>query len=88
MEEKLREAIVGILDQKPGCYQQSDGTFLCEIYANYRDEMDSKTAVEILQARTPQRRSGSRWTSGTAAMSGAREDAGLTTATDIGRRKT
>lgn len=53
MEEKLREAIAGILDKKPGCCQQADGTFLCEIYADYRDEMDSKTAIQILQSPDP-----------------------------------
>lgn len=53
MEEKLREAIVGILDQKLGFYQQPDSTFLYEIYADYRDEMDSKTAIEILLSPDP-----------------------------------
>ena len=53
MEEKLRTAVVAILDGMLGYYQQSDGTFRYEIYADYRDEMDSKTAIEILLSPDP-----------------------------------
>ena len=53
MEEKLRTAVVAILDEMLGYYQQSDGTFRYEIYADYRDEMDSKTAIEILLSPDP-----------------------------------
>ena len=53
MEEKLRTAVVAILDEMLGYYQQSDGTFRYEIYADYRDEMDSKTASEILLSPDP-----------------------------------
>lgn len=53
MEEKLREAIVGILDRKLGYDRRPDDTFSCEIYADYRDEIDSKTAVQILQSQDP-----------------------------------
>lgn len=53
MEEKLREAIAGILDRKLGYDRQPGDTFSCEIYADYRDEMDSKTAIRILQSQDP-----------------------------------
>lgn len=53
MEEKLREAIVGILDRELGYDRQPDNTFSYEIYADYRDEMDSKTAIQILQSQDP-----------------------------------
>lgn len=53
MEEKLREAIVNILDRKLGYDRRPDDTFSCEIYADYRDEMDSKTAIQILQSQDP-----------------------------------
>ena len=53
MEEKLQEAIVNILDRKLGYDRRPDDTFSCEIYADYRDEMDSKTAIQILQSQDP-----------------------------------
>lgn len=53
MEEKLREAIVGILDRELGYDRQPDNTFSYEIYADYRDEMDSRTAIRILQSPDP-----------------------------------
>lgn len=53
MEENLKEAIVDALDGKLGYYRQPDGTFECEIYTDYRDEMESKTAIEILSSAEP-----------------------------------
>lgn len=53
MEEKLREAVIDAIDRKLGYYRQPDGTFTYEIYADYRDEMDSKTAIRILQSEDP-----------------------------------
>lgn len=47
------QAVSGILDTLLGYDRQEDGTFTCEIYADYRDEMDSKTAVKILQSEDP-----------------------------------
>lgn len=48
--EKLEQAVSTLLDALPGYYRQEDGTFACEIYADYRDEMDSKTAIRILRS--------------------------------------
>ena len=51
--DKLTQAVSGVLDTLPGYDRREDGTFACEIYADYRDEMDSKTAVKILQSEDP-----------------------------------
>jgi len=51
--DKLEQAISGILDTLPGYDRQEDGTFSCEIYADYRDEMDNKTAIKILRSDDP-----------------------------------
>ena len=51
--DKLEQAVSGILDTLPGYDRREDGTFTYEIYADYRDEMDSKTAVRILQSEDP-----------------------------------
>lgn len=51
MMNKMRMAISDILD-KSYC-KQRDGTFEMEIYADYRDEMDNKTAGVICQSSTP-----------------------------------
>lgn len=53
MEEKMKEIIIDELDKKLGFYRQEDGTFTCEIFADYREEMDSKTAIQILQSPEP-----------------------------------
>lgn len=49
----LEQAISGILDSLIGYDRQPDGTFTYEIYADYRDEMDDKTAISILQSEDP-----------------------------------
>lgn len=51
--EKLKQAIADILDTMLGYYRQPDGTYCYEIYADYRDEMDNKTAIKILKSEDP-----------------------------------
>ena len=51
--EKLIQAVSDILDTLSGYERQEDGMFSCEVYADYRDEMDSKTAITILQSDDP-----------------------------------
>lgn len=51
--EKLKQAISGILDTLLGYTRQPDGTYCYEIYADYRDEMDARTAIRILAAGEP-----------------------------------
>lgn len=51
--DKLSQAVSDVLDTLLGYDLQEDGTFTCEIYADYRDEMDSKTAIRILQSEDP-----------------------------------
>lgn len=51
--EKLEQAVSALLDALPGYYRQEDGSFACEIHADYRDEMDSKTAIRILRSEDP-----------------------------------
>lgn len=50
---KIYEHVAMILDQKFWYCKQKDGTFEMEIYADYRDEMDSKTAGEICGSDNP-----------------------------------
>jgi len=51
--DKLERSISDILDTLIGYDRQPDGTFTCEIYADYRDEMDNKTAIRILRSEDP-----------------------------------
>ena len=51
--DKLKQAISGILDSLIDYDRQPDGTFSYEIYADYRDEMNDKTAIRILRAEDP-----------------------------------
>ncbi len=51
--DKLSQAISDILDALPGYYRQEDGAFAYEICADYRDEMDDKTAIKILRSEDP-----------------------------------
>lgn len=51
--DTLNQAVSDILDTLPGFVRQEDGTFTCEICADYRDEMDSRTAIQILQSYDP-----------------------------------
>ena len=52
--DKLEQAISNILDTLPGYDRQEDGTYAYEIYADYRDEMDYKTAIKILLSDDPE----------------------------------
>lgn len=52
--EKLESAVKEVLDDLTYPFQKKDdGTYQFEVYADYRDEMDSETAVEILQSEDP-----------------------------------
>ena len=51
--DKLEQAVSGVLDTLLGVERQEDGTFSYEIYADYRDEMDDKTAIRILRSDYP-----------------------------------
>ena len=51
--DKLEQAISDILDTLPGYDRQEDGMYNCEVYADYRDEMDYKTAIGILRSEDP-----------------------------------
>lgn len=53
MDMKLKAAIAAVLDDKYWYAKQPDGTYQLEIYADYRDEMDGKTAAEICQSADP-----------------------------------
>lgn len=49
----MRDIVSEIIDRKLWYAKQKDGTFECEIYADYRDEMDQKTAGEICSSNDP-----------------------------------
>ena len=53
MNEKLEAAVAAVLKDKYWYAKQSDGTFRMEIYADYRDELDAKTAAEICRSADP-----------------------------------
>ena len=53
MIEKMRSAVSDILSENYFYCKQKDGTFEMEIYADYRDEMDGKTAGEICGSNDP-----------------------------------
>lgn len=53
MDASIKESISNIIDGKLGYERQKDGTFAYEIYADYRDEMDPKTAIKILESQEP-----------------------------------
>lgn len=55
MSGKLREAAVKALDEMWEVRKDKNGLFECEIYADYRDGMDAKTAIEILGAEDPEK---------------------------------
>ena len=38
----------------PYTLKETDGYFVGEVYADYRDELDEKTAGEILQSEDPE----------------------------------
>ena len=53
MDGKLRSAVAAVLEDKYGYARQPDGTFRMEIYTDYRDEMDAKTAAGICKSGDP-----------------------------------
>lgn len=53
MDARLKAAISDIIDAQLGYQLQKDGTFAYQIDADYRDEMDAKTAIEILKSDEP-----------------------------------
>ena len=52
-DKKLEAAVLDVLGSKLGYREQPDGTFSYEIYADYQDVMDGKTATEILRSDDP-----------------------------------
>ena len=50
----LESKIAGFLHQCFGLRETDDGCFVGEIYADYRDELDEKTAGEILKSDDPE----------------------------------
>ena len=50
MDEKLKAAVAAVLEDKYWYAKQPDGTFKMEIFVDYRDEMDAKTAAEICRS--------------------------------------
>lgn len=53
MNMELKSAVTAVLEDQYLYARQSDGTFALEICADYRDEMDGKTAAEICQSTNP-----------------------------------
>lgn len=53
MYDKLKSAVAAVLENKYWYAKQPDGTFRMDIYADYRDEMDGKTATEICETADP-----------------------------------
>lgn len=53
LNEKLEAAILEILDTLSGYQRQPDGTFRYEIFADYRNVISTKEAIEILQSADP-----------------------------------
>ena len=51
--EKLKQAVSEILDTLLGYERQPDGTYSYEIYADYRDKLDTKTVIQILESKEP-----------------------------------
>lgn len=45
--EELKQAVSEILDTLLGYQRQPDGTYSYEIYADYRDEMQSQTICRV-----------------------------------------
>lgn len=48
-----REKIEKVLDKSWKCNKNEEGLYELDIYADYRDEMDNKTATEILSSKFP-----------------------------------
>lgn len=52
--DKLEQSVAAVLDSLSGYDRQEDGMYTWEIYADYRDGMDNKTAIRILQSEDPE----------------------------------
>lgn len=53
LREKMKAAVSKELDESYRYCKQPDGTFSMEIYVDYQDEMDGKTAGEICSEKDP-----------------------------------
>ena len=53
MTDKIENVIHDIIKSKYGFCREENGCFIYEMYADYRDEIDDKTAVRILEADMP-----------------------------------
>ena len=51
--EEMTLAVRELLRGEISCTEGENGTFTSELYADYRDEMSNKTAIEILKAPNP-----------------------------------
>ena len=53
-QKQLEEAVIDCLRDNYYFKEAGDGHFVDEIYADYRDEMDDRTAGEILESDAPE----------------------------------
>ena len=51
--DQFEQEVLSLLRQEFWFREEADGTFTGEIYADYRDEMDSKTAIKICEDEHP-----------------------------------
>ena len=54
MSTDMKTAVAAFLNDQYRYAKQPDGLFRMEIYADYRDEMDAKTAAEICRSADPE----------------------------------
>ena len=54
MTDRLRAEAVKVLEGMLEVSKDKNGLFKYEIYADYRDEMQAETAIEILRAEDPE----------------------------------
>ena len=54
MSTDMKTAVAAFLDDQYRYAKQPDGLFRMEIYADYRDEMDAKTAAKICRSADPE----------------------------------
>lgn len=53
MTDRIKNTIHDIIQSKYGFCREENGCLIYEMYADYRDEIDDKTAVKILEADMP-----------------------------------
>lgn len=51
--EKIEKEALRIMNDKYGYAKEPDGTFYFEVFADYRDTLDVKTAAKILEQKNP-----------------------------------